>query len=99
MQVEAAWPCSAAALRWLAADAAPERALQLYRRAARLQPANVLIVPFEYLFRNIFRLIASRCNEHFQARNVYIMTNREKTKEEDVELSLEFERKAENDKS
>ncbi|XP_026491809.2 intraflagellar transport protein 88 homolog [Vanessa tameamea] len=37
--VEAAW-ASAAALRWLAADAAPEPALRLARRAARLQPAS-----------------------------------------------------------
>ncbi|XP_050362517.1 intraflagellar transport protein 88 homolog [Nymphalis io] len=37
--VEAAW-ASAAALRWLAAHAAPAAALRLARRAARLQPAN-----------------------------------------------------------
>ncbi|CAH0717255.1 unnamed protein product, partial [Brenthis ino] len=38
--VEAAWPCEVGALRWLARDAAPELALQYYRRAARLQPNN-----------------------------------------------------------
>ncbi|KOB79487.1 putative tetratricopeptide repeat protein 10, tpr10 [Operophtera brumata] len=39
-QVEAVWPCDLSALEWLASEAAPEAALQYYRRAARVQPTN-----------------------------------------------------------
>ncbi|KAL4703378.1 hypothetical protein ACJJTC_011167 [Scirpophaga incertulas] len=38
--VEAVWPCELAALEFLANEAAPEDALQYYRRAARVNPAD-----------------------------------------------------------